>query len=137
MRQALWILFFIFCFSTSGVTVYAEESKRYKALYELGLLNIGSPKGNEYFKKSVAENPNFAPPLYWIAYEACRTGNDPEAISYFEKYIKVAQGEEEAARIETAKEILRELRSGKPGPEVAKIRPFDGVTESDAQNDTM
>jgi tetratricopeptide (TPR) repeat protein len=132
MHRLLWILLFLCCFSPSGATADDGDQKRYKALYELGLLNIGSPEGSEYFKKSVAENPNFAPPLYWIAYEACRTGNDPEAIRYFKKFLQVARGSEEAGRIRVATAILAELRSGMPGDDVAKIRSSDGGTESDS-----
>ncbi len=46
----------------------------------------------------------------------------PEAISYFEKYIKVARGAEEAGRIKVATAVLAELRSGEPGDEVKKLR---------------
>ena len=98
------------------------DPKLFKAWYELGLIYMGSEEGDGYFKKSVEANPDFAPSSYWIAYNACRAGRDPAAISYFERYLKVAKGEGEAGRIETAQKILKELRSGKPGDEVEKLR---------------
>ena len=96
--------------------------KLFKAWYELALIYMGSPESNEYFKKSTEANPNFAPSFYWLAYNAVRDGHDKDAIIYFQKYLQVAKGTEEADRINTAKAVLAELRSGKPGDEVEKIR---------------
>ena len=83
---------------------------------------MGSEEGDGYFKKSVEAKPDFAPSWYWLGYNACRAGKDPTAIIYFERYLKVAHGKEEAGRIETAQKILKELRSGKTGDEVEKLR---------------
>ncbi|HOW59349.1 MAG TPA: hypothetical protein PLO78_06475 [Candidatus Omnitrophota bacterium] len=100
------------------------DPKRYVAWYDLALINMGSEEGNGYFKKSTEANPNFAPSWYWLGYNSVRDGKDSEAVDYFEHYFKVASGEEESGRIKVATAVLEELRSGKPGPETAKIRPL-------------
>lgn len=125
MNRLLWILLFLCCFSPSGATADDGDQKRYKDLYELGLLNIGSPEGSEYFKKSAEVNPDFPANWYWLGYESCRAGNDPEAIRYFEKFLQVARNAGETGRIKVATAVLAELRSGKPGDEVERLRSKD------------
>jgi tetratricopeptide (TPR) repeat protein len=106
------------------------DPKRYVAWYDLALINMGSEEGNGYFKKSTEANPNFAPSWYWLGYNSVRDGKDSEAVDYFEHYLKVASGEEETGRIKVATAVLEELRSGKPGPETAKIRPLGVTTDA-------
>lgn len=98
------------------------DPKRYMAWYDLGLIYMGSKEGTEYLRKSTEANPSFAPSFYWLGYNACRVGHDKDAMVAFEKYLQVAQGAEESGRINVATKILAELRSGKPGAEVEKIR---------------
>ena len=98
------------------------DPKRYMAWYDLGLIYMGSEEGDGYLRKSTEANPSFAPSFYWLGYTACRIGHDKDAIVAFEKYLQVAQGSEEADRIKVATTLLAELRSGKPGVEVEKIR---------------
>jgi len=104
------------------------DPKRSTAAYDLGLVFIDSPEGNEYFKKAVEADPTFSAPLYWLACASVRSGNDSEAGHFFERYIAVARGEEEEARIETAKAVLAELKSGKPGEAVGMIRSIHETT---------
>lgn len=100
------------------------DPRRFVAWHDLALINIGTDEGDKYFQKSAEANPKFPPNYYWIAYSAVRHRNDQRAISYFEQYLKVAKGDDqEAGRIEVATAVLEELRSGKPGPKIAKIRP--------------
>lgn len=97
----------------------------YRSWYGLGLIYIGSDKGNEYFRKTIKANPNYPPPYYWLAYGYCRYGKNKEAIPLLEKYLEVATKENsdiESARSEVAKKLLKELRSGKDGEELQKIR---------------
>lgn len=98
------------------------DPTEYLAWYDLGLIYMGSEEGDGYLKKSVEARPSFSPAWYWLGYSSCRAGRDKDAINYFQEYLKVAQGEEEEARIETAHKVLEELRSRKPGVEVGKIR---------------
>lgn len=97
----------------------------YRSWYGLGLIYIGSDKGNEYFRKTIKANPNYPPPYYWLAYGYCRYGKNKEAIPLFEKYLEVATKENsdiESDRSEVARKVLKELRSGKDGEELKKIR---------------
>ena len=98
------------------------DPKRYMAAYDLALLNIGTPQSNEYFKKAVEADSTFAAPLYWLGCNAVRSGSDPEAVKFLEKYLKIAQGKEEEGRIKVATAVLEELHSGEPGDEIKKLR---------------
>jgi len=98
------------------------DEKRFMAFYDLGLIFIDTEEGDEYFRKAIKANPDYAPSYYWLAYDQVRAGRDEEGMKIFEQYLKVAKGEEEEGRIKVAKAVLSELRSGKPGPEVAKMR---------------
>jgi len=101
------------------------DPKRCLAAYDLGLVYIDTPEGIVYFKKAVEADPTFSAPLYWLACASVRSGNDSGAVHYFERYIAVARGEEEEARIETAKAVLAELRTGQLGPAVERLRSKD------------
>ena len=101
------------------------DPKRSTAAYDLGLVFIDSPEGNEYFKKAIAADSTFAAPLYWLGCNAVRSGSDPEAVKFLEKYLKIAQGKEEEGRIKVATAVLEELHSGAPGDEVERLRSKD------------
>ncbi len=97
----------------------------YRSWYGLALIYIDSEKGNEYFRKAIKANPDYPPPYYWLAYNYCRNSKDKEAIPVFEKYVEVATREGsdiEFGRLATSTEVLKELRSGKDGEELKKIR---------------
>ena len=96
---------------------------RYLSWYNLGLIYIGTGEGNNYFKKAIEAKPDFAPPYYWLAYTYCGMGKNKEAVSVFEKYLKVAKGNpKEVNRVKEAEKLLEELHSGKEGKELSKIR---------------
>ena len=124
MMGVLTLLFFC-CLSPSGATADDGDPKRYKELYEQGVLHIGSELGNEYFKKSAEVNPDFPANWYWLGYDSVRVGHDGDAVNYFQRYIKVARGGEEAGRIKVATAVLAELRTGQLGPEIERIRSKD------------
>ena len=97
----------------------------YNSWYSLGIIYIDKKEGNEDFKQAIKVNPAYSPPYYWLAYNYCKSKNDKEAITVFEKYIKVAtksKDPEEKDRIDLAKKLLKELNSGKEGKELKEIR---------------
>lgn len=110
------------------------EPKMYFAWYCLGLINIDTEEGNGYFRKAIEANPAFSPSYYWLAYTYCRQRKDKEAIPIWEKYIEVAKNYvAESARLEVAKRVLKELRSGKDGEELEKIRKTEELTSKDVK----
>lgn len=95
----------------------------YWSWYCLGLLNIDSPAGYAYLKKSTEINPDFALPYYWMGYYHCRLREDRKAVPFFKKYIELAEGRAgEEERLRAAKAVLQELYSGKDGKALAMIR---------------
>lgn len=97
----------------------------YRSWYGLALIYIDTNEGSEYFRKAIKANSEYPPPYYWLAYDYCRNGKDKEAIPLLEKYLEVATKENsdiESDRSEVAKKVLKELRSGKDGEELKKIR---------------
>lgn len=104
----------------------------YFSWYNLGLIYIDTEEGNNYFKKAIEVKPDFAPPYYWLAYTYCRMRKDKDAIPVFEKYLEVAEGDQnEIGRISVAEKVLKDLYSGKEGENISKLRrPFDnGVSK--------
>jgi len=97
----------------------------FNSWYNLGLIYIDKEEGNEYFKQAIKANPNYPPPYYWLAYNYCKAKKDKEAIPMFEKYIKIAiksgdTGESDV--VDSAIELLNELKSGKEGNGLKIIR---------------
>ena len=111
-------------------TVYFKKAvdidpSLYFSWYNLGLIYIDDEEGCEYFKKTIEAKPDFVPPYYWIAYNYCRHYRDIEAIPAWEKYLEVAELKNEVneqGRINTARKVLKELKSGRAGDEAKKIR---------------
>jgi len=103
----------------------------FNSWYNLGLIYIDKEEGNEYFRHAIKSNPNFLPPYYWLAYNYCRVGKNKKAIPIFEKYVEIATkagDTEEFGRIKSARELLKELYSGKEGSELREIRDLGAVT---------
>jgi tetratricopeptide (TPR) repeat protein len=97
----------------------------FNSWYNLGIIYIDKEEGNEDFRRAIKANPDYPPPYYWLAYNYCKARKDKEAISIFEKYIKVAtksSDSNEADRIDFAKKLLKELYSGKGGEDLKEIR---------------
>lgn len=108
----------------------------YLSWFSLGLLHISEEEGNEYLRNTVKAKPDFAEPYYWLAYNLCRVRKDKEAIPLFERYLEVAQKDkaEQAqgpSRIDVAREVLADLRSGKEGESLRNMRiPTDEASEN-------
>lgn len=95
----------------------------YKSWFCLGLLNMDSQDGYDYLQKSIECKPDFVTPYYWMAYYQCRLGQDQKAIALFRKYIELAKNEPgEDERLSSAKQVLKELLSGKDGELLKTIR---------------
>ena len=99
----------------------------YKSWYNLGLIYTDSEEGMGYYRKAIEVKPDYSPAYYWIAYYYTRYGKFKEALPFWEDYIRIAQieiangesGEEE--RIEVARAVVEQIRSGKPGEELRII----------------
>ena len=102
------------------------DSTLYLSWYCLGLIHIDTEEGNEHFKKAIETKSDFPPPYYWLAHTYCRMRRDKEAIPVFEQYLEVAKGDSnESGRIEVAKGVLQDLRAGREGEHLIKLRkPF-------------
>lgn len=101
------------------------DPKLYMSWYNLGLINIDSEEGYNYFKKAAEANPKFSTPYYWMAYYRCRYREDKKAIPLFKKYLEVAEAEknpQEEGRIKGAKEVLADLLTGKEGQSLSMMR---------------
>ncbi|MDD5583848.1 MAG: hypothetical protein PHV55_02160 [Candidatus Omnitrophica bacterium] len=99
------------------------DSGLYFAWYNLGLINIDTKEGYNYFKKAIESNPGFANPYYWMAYYRCRNREDKKAIPLFQKYLEVARNNEaEAGRVKIAEEVLQDLLAGREGNSLNMMR---------------
>ncbi|MFC1594686.1 tetratricopeptide repeat protein [Candidatus Omnitrophota bacterium] len=100
------------------------DPKLYWSWYNLGLIYPDTEEGREYFRKSIEAKPDFASSYYWLAYSYCRDKLDEEALVVFEKYLQVADESDpnESGRIEVAKKVLQDLRSGKEGKDLRMLR---------------
>lgn len=99
------------------------DPKLYLSWYWLGLINLDTEEGYNYFKKTTEAKPDFPTPYYWMAYYRCRNKEDKKATSLFKKYLEVARGnEEETGRIMLAEEVLQDLLAGREGNKLKCMR---------------
>jgi Tfp pilus assembly protein PilF len=99
------------------------EPQFFQCWYLLGILNIDSEAGYNYFKKATEADPTFAEPLYWMAYYKCSKRNDNEAVSLFKRYVKVAgNNPKEAERVKAAKNVIDDLLTNKEGKDLSIMR---------------
>jgi len=99
------------------------DAKLYWAWFYLGLIEIESPVGYEYLKKSSQVKPDFALSYYWMGYYQTRMHQNKKAIRLFKKYLKLAKNQPtERNRVRSANQALEELLSGTEGEALKEIR---------------
>lgn len=99
------------------------DDKLYLPWFYLGLIDIDSPAGYSYLKRSSELKPDFAISYYWMAYYHCRLYENQEATVLFKKYLKLAKNlSGEKYRLVLVNQVLEELASGKEGEILKEIR---------------
>jgi tetratricopeptide (TPR) repeat protein len=83
----------------------------YWSWYYMGLLNLEDAE--EYFKKAIVAERNFAPAYYWLGRYYGKHGRTEEAIRTLEKYLEISWSDpNEHARMDEVQELLMKLRQG-------------------------
>jgi tetratricopeptide (TPR) repeat protein len=119
MKKVLLILILIL----ATAQVNAQDTGKSVYWYKLAWSHLDTEEGYIYFKKAIEADPTYPPPYYWLAYQYCRDRRDKEAIPVFEKYLEVAKDDpNESGRCDYAREVLKDLMSGKEGESLSKTR---------------
>jgi len=98
--------------------VIAHSPEICEPYYTLGIYNIGTDEGQQYFEQAIDCEQHFAASYYWHGYVDYKNGYPKKARPYLVKFLEVAKidPEEGEGRVKVAEELIEAIDQKRPFP---------------------